>query len=443
MLRLYLKDIKVIFSDKKALLIFVLMPMILTTILSFALRGAFSQETTSDLVKIAVVKGYDKEAELQKLKSKFEALGLGNAADSMLMGLDIEKMFFEEFLGNEGIERIFDLSFMSESEADKALSSKKVGVVVTLPNDFLYHQYLNFLFAENHKIQVDLKQHPEFNFSGGIAKSIFESYFNRLNTLWINKSVYAEMAEGVLSPEDLQMRLSEIYAMTDKELQEVTQVQPVKIETRRFISSSSYYAVAMMAMFILYASSNVGREMLSEKHMRTLDRTYVAGVGYGKMLLSKGAMTVTLSGFQMAVLMLYSKFALGVQWERFDQILVAILASAIAVAGLGIFLSTITLVNEDYKVANVFENVIIHLMALVGGSYIPIETMPEFMTHLKAFALNGIVLDMFLDIYQGTSWETLMLPFIKLLCIGLVFTLLAWILVLRKEKSDYVGDAEA
>lgn len=443
MLKLYLKDIKVIFSDKKALLIFVLMPMILTTILSFALKGAFSQDVTTDLVKIAVVKGYDKEAEMQKLKEKFEAMGMEKAADGILSALDIEKMFFEEFLGNDAIERIFDLSFMSESEANTALSNKKVGVVVTLPENFLYHQYLNFLFAENHRVQVDMKQHPEFNFSGGIARSIFESYFNRLNTLWINKAVYVDLAKDSLSPEILQAKMSEIFAMTDKVLEEVTQVEPVKIETRRFISSSSYYAVAMMAMFILYASSNVGREMLREKHMKTLDRSYVAGVGYGKMLLSKGAMTVTLSGFQMAVLMLYSKFALGVQWERFDQILVAIAASAIAVAGLGIFLSTITLVNDDYKVANVFENVLIHLMALVGGSYIPIETMPEFMTHLKAFALNGIVLDMFLDIYQGTSWGALMLPFIKLLTIGAVFALLAWILVLRKEKSDYVGDAEA
>lgn len=443
MFKLYKKDIKVIFSDKKALIIFILMPIILTTILSMALRNSFSQDSTTELVKVAIVKQYNAVEEMNRLEMTLNQYGIDLSNEGVLETLDAEKMFFESFLGDATIQKIFKIDLMTEEGALKALETKKVGVVLYLPEGFLYNQYVNFLLPARNDIDIVIKQHPEFNYSGKIATNVFESYFNRLNKLWVNKNVYLELASGKIPQAQLYATMNEIYQLTEAEEGQVTDVLKQKTTSRRFITSASYYAVGMMAMFILYASSHTGREMLKERHLKTLDRNYVAGVGYGKALLSKAMMTVTLCTVQMSTLMVYSKFVLGVEWERFDQLFVSILFSALAVSGLGVLISAVTLVNDDYKIANVFENIIVHLMALVGGSYIPVEVMPEFVGKLKGFALNGIVLDLFLDIYQGTTWQNLYMPYLKLIGVGVVFIVIGWIIIRRKEKSDYVGDAQA
>lgn len=443
MFKLYQKDIKVIFSDKKAMIIFILMPIILTTILSMALKSSFSQDSTTELVKVGIVKQYETQKEMLKLEETLGQYGLDSSKSDLLEGLDVENMFFESFLDSPAIQQIFKVAVMTEAEAATALEDKKIGVAVYLPEGFLYNQYVNFLLPARNDIKVTIKQHPEYNFSGKIATNIFESYFNRLNKMWVNKNVYLELAAGKMPMEQLYGTMHEIYALTEAEEGQVTEVLKQKTTSRRFITSASYYAVGMMAMFILYASSHTGREMLKERHLKTLDRNYVAGVGYGKALLSKAMMTVTLCTVQMSALMLYSRFVLGVEWNRFDQLFVSILFSAIAVSGLGVLISAVTLVNDDYKIANVFENIVIHLMALVGGSYIPVEVMPEFVGQLKGFALNGIVLDLFLDIYQGTTWANLYVPYLKLVGIGVIFVIIGWVIIRRKEKSDYVGDAQA
>ena len=66
-----IKDLKVMFSDKKALAIMILMPMILTAILSMALKGSFSAGSDSDFqpVDIAVVKLYDSRVDSERFQS--------------------------------------------------------------------------------------------------------------------------------------------------------------------------------------------------------------------------------------------------------------------------------------------------------------------------------------------------------------------------------------
>jgi ABC-2 type transport system permease protein len=66
-----IKDLKVMFSDKKALAIMILMPMILTTILSFALKGSFSSGSDSDFepVNIAVVRLYNSGGDSEMFES--------------------------------------------------------------------------------------------------------------------------------------------------------------------------------------------------------------------------------------------------------------------------------------------------------------------------------------------------------------------------------------
>jgi len=62
-----IKDLKTVLSDKQAIIVTMLMPLILMTILSMALKGSFisSLDIEINQIPIAVVKLYDQEADSQ------------------------------------------------------------------------------------------------------------------------------------------------------------------------------------------------------------------------------------------------------------------------------------------------------------------------------------------------------------------------------------------
>ncbi len=444
--KLYLKDVKVLLSDKKGLMTFILMPIILTAILSFALSGSFGEPGRMEAISVAVVKQYDFESEMSDfVKTATQTMGADQDAldlSEIKETLNLEAMFFDDFLGHEDLKSIMKVSIMTESEAVAALDEESVAIVVTLPEGFIYDQYVNFLLPNRNPIDIQMVMHPDYDYSSQIVKSIFDSYFDTLNKRIINKNVYLEVGSTYL---DMETLFGNMQAVMSQDIEEATQshVSTRTIPGKRLITSFTYYSIAMMAMFILYSAGYMGRELLNEKKMLTLDRGVVAGVHYGRVLTAKFLMTVTLCFLQMGILILFSTFVLGVAWENPIKIIVGIIFSAIAVSGLGIFISAITLTAENYRVANVFENLLVHIFALVGGSYIPLEVLPSIFMTLKYFALNGIVLDLFINTFQDAGWNKLAFYYGLLCAIAIFFSIVAAIIIKRKEASSYEGTVKA
>ncbi|HAS72645.1 MAG TPA: hypothetical protein DCS67_00700 [Clostridiales bacterium UBA8960] len=442
LLKLFVKDVKVLLSDKKSLMIFILMPIILTTILSFALSGSFGEPGKMDAIKVGIVKQYDREEELSNfMETAHQMMGTLPEGD-LTASLDFESIFFESFLGDDYLKRIMTATNMSEAVAYEALENGSIAALVILPEGFIFNQYVNFLLPNRNNIEIEIVGHPDYNYSTQIVSSIFNSYFDTMNKRVVNKNVFLEVGSNYLPPNVL---FSQIEAVMNEEIQGAygTQVKLNQVPGKKHISSFTYYSIAMMAMFILYSAGHTGRELLNEKKMLTLDRGVVSGVHYGKVLAAKFFMTVSLCFFQMSALILYSTFLLRVDWNNPIKVIVGIFFSSLAVSGLGVFISSITLTAENYKIANMFENVLVHVFALIGGSYIPIEVLPKIFMTLKNFALNGVVLDLFIQTYQDATWNRLGLYYGILCLIATVFTLLAVIIIKRKEVSAYEGTVKA
>lgn len=440
LMKLFKKDIKVLLSDKKSLMIFILMPMILTTILSFALTGSFGDPGKMNAINVGIVKAYDLEADMKKFGEVVTEMVGDNSGLNMADAPDLEKIFFQDFLGNESLEKVISFKVYDESDAIKALNEEAVAVIVTLPEEFIFNQYVNFLLPNRNPINIEIIGHPDYSYSTQIVTSVFESYFDTINKKVVNKNVLLEVGSNYVPMTKLFENIEAV--MSDpSEAMVMPQVKLTEVPGKKLVSSFTYYSIAMMAMFILYSASHTGRELLTEKKMLTLDRGVVSGIRYGKVLTSKFMMTLFLCVIQMSILILYATFILKVEWSNPLKVLVGILFSAIAVSGLGIFISAITLTSENYKVANIFENVLVHVFALVGGSYIPIQVLPGIFTTLKYFALNGVVLDLFLNTYQDASWNKLSEYYGILSMIAFGFALLAIIIIKRKEVSTYEGTA--
>lgn len=445
LLKLYIKDIKVLLSDKKALLIFILMPIVLTTILSFALKGSFGESGTMDPIKVGIVKEYDAQLE-QKAFYEMAKEFMGDQAENLeSMGEfpDFEAVFFNEFLGNEQVKSIMSTTVMTLDDAKAALKDEKISAIVILPKDFIYNQYVNFILPNRNVIDVQFIEHPDKKYSAQIVESVFNSYFDEINKKIVSKNVFLEVGSEYVPMETLYENMNSVYevdgdamALSDSG---ISHVLSKSLPGKRMISSFTYYAIAMMAMFILYSSSYMGRELLKEKQMLTLDRGTVSGLSYGKILTAKFLMTMTLCFIQMCALVLFSKLALGVEWETPIKVIVGIVFSSMAVSGVGVFIGAITLSAENYKVANLFESLLVHVFALIGGSYVPLEVFPDIFQKIKYLALNGVVLDLFIKTYQNSVWRDLVFYYGILVGITAVFTVIAAIIIKRKEVASYEG----
>ncbi len=159
-----LRDLKVLLSDKKNLAFILVMPIILTSILSFALAGVFGDDPSVPEFKVAIVKGYESQPASQAID---EALGnnllgdflpadvkkdiMANAED-----LDMEKIFFEDFLGHEDIKDMMHHEIMTEEEALRKLENDELSAVILLPENFLRASYANMLTTYQSKIDIEI-----------------------------------------------------------------------------------------------------------------------------------------------------------------------------------------------------------------------------------------------------------------------------------------------
>ncbi len=448
MISIIIKDLKVIFSDKKALAIMILMPVILTTILSFALKGSFSSGSDSDFepVDIAVVRMYNsgEDSELfgYSLSNNFILKEMGEKAIKDLTDagkeIDPEKIFFEEFMDSEDVSKFIRYSVEDEPEAMAMLKNGKISAIVILPERFVYNMKINLLTPFRNNVEIKVLTHPDKSISGKIVKSVIDAYTNSISSVIIGKNVIIEAAMANNPGIERFSGMKDIMnVMADVMKSIKINTDDVVLEGRKTIKSSDYYAVAMMTMFILFAAGQGGRMLLEEKDNRTYERMVVGGVSRFKILIGKFFSVFITAIFQIVVMITFSHLALRVEWGDLMSVLFISIASAFAVAGMGLFIGAVTYSSGNYKIANTFENIIIQGMALLGGSFFPIDVMPKFMQRLSFLSLNGVALKSYLKVLTGYHAADVLNNILLLAAEGAVLTILAVVILKKKEENAH------
>lgn len=439
-----LKDLKIILSDKKALAIMILMPVILTTILSFALKGSFadSDNAVIERVNIAVVKKYDEKQDQANFEAALNSSFLSSGMDEkdindLLESSDeiTDEIFFDDFLDTEKVSEFISYRIEEQDRALKLLKSNEISAVVILPEKFIYDMKINFLTPLRNKINIEVMTHPDKSISGQIVKSLMDAYANAMSTVIIGKNVVIETAMANGAGSDSLSGMYELMEGMSSTMKSIgVNIDDVVLDGRKSVSSADYYAVGMMTMFILFAAGHGGRMLLEEKDNQTYQRMVVAGADKFEILAGKAITIFIIAIIQTVIMIVYSHFALKVQWG--DRIAVAMISisAAVAVAGLGSFVGALTYRAGNYKMANIFESAIVQGMALLGGSFFPLDVMPEFMQRLGFLSLNGVALKAYLKVISGGNTKEILGYVSALTVMGAVFAILAVMILSRKEK---------
>ena len=434
-LRIIVKDLKIVLSDRQALIITLLMPLVLMTILSMALKGSFmsSDDTGMEKIPVALVKQYDKgeDAEIF-IKTLEKRLNINISEDEV----NPEEMFFDDFLGNPEVSKLIDYRVEEENRAKDLLNEGEISAIIILPDKYIYDMKISLLTPFRNNADLKVLTHPDRPVAGEIVTSLMEAYTNTMSSVIIGKNVLIESAsandiggDGFDNIDEIMEGMADLVAGTNVNIDNVT------VEGRRSIKSSEYYAAAMMTMFLLFAAGQGGRMLLEEKDNQTYQRMVIADISKTHILAGKFIVIFLIASLQIFIMLAYSHFALKVKWGNMIPILVLSTASAFSVAGLGIFIASLTYRAGNYRLANAFENVIIQVMAFVGGSFFPIDVMPEVIRRMSFISLNGVALKAYLKIIVGYNLADILKHVSILAITGILLTLIG-VVIFNKGVSE-------
>jgi len=445
MINIFLKDLKLFLSDKKTLAAIILMPIILTTILSFALSGSFAQVGSDWKLNIGVVKEYDKNTEEDKfIEFMVDFAGRYDvdiekfaSGENQFEEFNPEKIFFQDYLGNEEIENFLNYEVVSKKAGLKKLENKEISSLVILPENYMYDMYINTFTNFRNKLEIEVISHPDMNYSGSITRELMKNFNSIMSSIIISKNVYFESVSPYLSSQQIGDKIPEILSSNEYKNDEIN-IEERRLDSKNYISSFAYYTVAMLAMFVLFVSSYGGKFILDEKRNNTFQRQISSGKDLNLILTGKFLMMFTMVLIQSSVMIGFSRLVFKINWVNLPQIILIAILSSLMVASLGLMITAITLRTNNYKVSDAFSSGVVQILALFGGSYIPLEIMPQFIGAVGRYTPNGALLKAYIKTLEGYGISNITEQIAVIAINTMVFLIISVLIIRRKSYAEFI-----
>lgn len=200
----------------------------------------------------------------------------------------------------------------------------------------------------------------------------YEFYRNE-NVENISQKIFRNMFEQFLHKNSLVETISEnnINIVNYKSINE--QVINLKEENinSNGVDSYTYYTFAELVLIILYISSITSISLYKEKYLNTMSRMRICNISYLSILTSKVVLGIIIGIIQISVVFIVSRFMLNVNWgNNLGSIFLVLICLIIFSSILGVVTSVIF---KDHKTSTSVCNILIIIMGLLGGSYMPIS----------------------------------------------------------------------
>ncbi len=375
MWKITIKDLKVFFTDKKALFLTLLLPIGLTTLFAFAFGGAGGGDEEEGTPIVLLYADEDNSGASKELIASLDSIP----------GIEMESMLQEEAVSSikngdhiayiilrKGLEDSLNNgnSLPAELQFDQS-REMEIGVLQNL--------IISKLSAIKGQKDAD----------HGVDR-IMDNMFSELPPVMkdsIRNNIRSGMAEDKKG--DTLIKMSGIVG-------------------EEAANWGLIQAVAGTAiMMLLFSVSAIGQSLLEEKESGVLKKLLQSPIRPYSILMGKMATATIISVFQLSVLFLFAWIAFGLDiFIDLPALLVMILSTAFACSAFGVLLASIV---TSKKQSDSIGTIIILFMSAVGGSMIPIYIMPAFMQDAAVVSVNYWSIQGFYDIFwRGTGFPAIL-----------------------------------
>jgi len=388
------KDLKIRLIDRRGFMMMLIMPLLLTAILGSALSNIFDN---SGLPKTVI--GYYQ-------------VGNDEFAD----------VFQKDVLQSKELKDDVKVKVVnSQEELEDMLKEKKIDVGIVIPNK--WSEQVKDGKLKEPKVFID----PSKDIQAKIAESMIRSFSERVQTVAVStKSVVTELVKSQHS------NVEQVVKEVSGDLQTVATSGADNIQKgtigKKTVVAMQYYAAAMLVMFLLYNITVGAKSVVTEQRTETLARLFSTPTSSFSILFGKFLGTLLFACIQLGIFIVATHFMFHVEWGGdLSQIVAVGISYAICVSGLSMLIAAF--ICEE-KTADVMGGIGIQILAILGGSMLPIYVFPDTLQTIANVVPNKWALISFLNIMSGTSWDVL-LPVIFSLCSAGIVSVMIGTLRLR------------
>lgn len=413
------KDLKIVLSDKKAFILLVAMPIILFSILSFALAGSFdSGESEIWDIHVGIVKAYDFETDYEAIEN------YASREDAKT----IENILFDVF--DDETLSFISYEILDYETAVAKLDAGDLASIVILPENYISNLMINMSPSLRKPINIEVIKNVDMSYSSGVVYSLVNEIAVQMSQIMISNKVTQEVLSYYDIPEEVKIAVLESLKEMGESAPELTMIiEDHKIDQLKTVNSAQYYSVAMMAMFLLFGASYGAKFMLEEKKKFTLQRQTVAGLKTTKIIAGKMLLIFAIAVLQISMMILTSSIGFNVYWGSPIYVLLLTCLTAFSVTGFGAILAAVSLKMDSLKALNLFESGIFQVLALFGGSYFPLYLMPGWFQTVSKLLLNGAALDAYHKLMMGAPLEDMLPGLLSLFVNGIVFLMIGLLMI--------------
>ncbi|WP_099224273.1 ABC transporter permease [Listeria costaricensis] len=359
------KEFKLSLRDRQFFIYSLLFPIALIFVLGSVLQNAFDDDMTFEKVDAAYTLQTDKESAAA----------------------------FQNFAKQADGELIHFTKIDQEKEGrDLVAHGKKDALII----------------IDDQKIQVVT------NMPDKVTKTVLDNYIQAFSSQY-------QLAAGIaqVDPTQVQPALQKAYSESAK----ITTAKP---PSGNQVTSFQYYAIALIAMAMMFGVMNGANTFRIEKTLHTYTRLQIAPVSKMTVLGGNFLGTLGVNTCALLILMLFSGLFFDVDWGRHAGFIFCIYLSLLLFSvALGILLDIVSDNNPAVLGAG---NLLVQVFCFLGGAYYPMvgEIMPRFS---PVGWLNIGVRNL---LYQN-EWQDAALALAGNLIFTALFIGISLILIRRKE----------
>jgi ABC-2 type transport system permease protein len=406
-----IKDLKLVFRDRAALIFMLLAPFLLTIGMGFV-TGRFSGSSSGLSDIPVVIVNLDKEQ-------------LGNALADVFSSQDLADLMEPSASADPEAAR----RFIDEDQAAAAVIIPEGFTRSIIPAE---GTVFDANYVPPQPVKIEVYTNPSRPTSAGVVKAIVDEFVSRVEEGRTSgmTSILQLMASGILSPQTAGSEARELFQNVDE-----SESTAITLKTNQEGAAAiefdmlAYMAPGMALLFLMYTVSYGGRSILAERSQGTLPRMLVSPTKTSQILGGK-VLGIFLTGVaQVGILILASSLFFGVKWGDASGVIALILAVVFGATGWGMLVTA--LARTPAQVASIGSALML-IFGILGGSFIRLEQMPPLVQTLSKITPNAWGLDGFTTLALGGTLPTLMEPITALLIMGAVLFGVAVVLFNRQ-----------
>lgn len=218
---------------------------------------------------------------------------------------------------------------------------------------------------------------------------LFEGDFNSVWKRWRDlesEGGFSEVGEWFLGRMDHQVALTDAMAASRLEMEVSDAADSPLPEGNAEVNLFSYFLPGFSVFFLMFGVAASARDLHREREGGTLQRQLLAPLSGGQVLTAKWLAAVLQGGGQLLVLLLAGAilFRVGTGPDAWS-LAVMILLSATAASSFFMLLAVLT---RTEKVMDNVSTTVVLVAAMVGGNFVPIDAMPAWINFVGRGVFN-------------------------------------------------------